>query len=228
MKSFFTTSMLCLALLATNIPQFTFADQFGPTPYLQTSDSPFNSFSFDYFHLENFEGHLFNVPGVVASAGGVTSVIFGAGLHDSVDGDDGVVDGSGLLGDSFLVTVGGSISFTFNSSILGALPTHAGLVWTDGFGTTTFQAFDAGNVLLGTIGPVSIADGSFAGETAEDRFFGFSNSAGISRILISNTNNTMEVDHLQYGFVSIPEPGCGGLLAVGLGLLGAAYRRKQI
>src|SRR4030095_13348976 len=78
---------------------------------------------------------------------------------------------------------------------------------TDGEGTTLFEAFGPGGVPLGQIGPVAIADGSFSGTTAEDRFFGITNPAGISAIRISNTSGGIEVDHLQYGiFGAAPPP----------------------
>ena len=170
----------------------------GPSPYLQASDSPLSGGRYSYFYLENFEDHLLNVPGVTTSSGGVTSVVFGPAIHDSVDADDGVIDGSGLQGDSYFSFDGsGGIKFTFNSGTLGSLPTDAGIVWTDGAGTTTFEAFDQNGVSLGVIAPVSIADGSFNGETAEDRFFGVNNPGGVSAIFISNSSGGIEVDHLQ-------------------------------
>ena len=99
------------------------------------------------------------------------------------------------------------ITFTFDATVLGHLPTQAGIVWTDGAGTTTFEAFGPGGVSLGQIGPVSIADGAITGETAEDRFFGVINAGGISAIHISNTSGGIEVDHLQYGiFGAAPPP----------------------
>ena len=64
------------------------------TNYLSQNNSPFRNLNNTYFHLENFEDHLFNTPGVTASAGGVTSVVFGPSAHDSVDADDGVIDGT--------------------------------------------------------------------------------------------------------------------------------------
>ena len=197
------------------------AQSVGPSPYLQTSDGPWTSLSFNYFHLENFEDGLLNVPGVVASTG---SPIGPGGLTDSVDGDDGAVDGSGTNGHSFF-SIGGSagISFTFSAAALGALPTHAGIVWTDGVGTITFEAFDQNNVSLGTT-TGNHADGSVSGTTAEDRFYGWVNSGGISKISIKNSGGGIEVDHLQDGASAVPEP---ATMLVGLaGLVALARRRK--
>ncbi|MGI8509064.1 MAG: PEP-CTERM sorting domain-containing protein [Gemmatimonadaceae bacterium] len=205
----------------------------GPKPYLQFSDSPFASTpGFSYFYLETFEDHLFNVPGVTASAGGVTSVVFGPNLHDSVDGDDGHIDGSGLNGDDFFSPAGqNGISFTFDGAALGGLPTHAGIVWTDGTNNIFFQAFDQNGVSLGTQ-TGDHADGDFNGGTAEDRFYGAINSGGISRIFISNGPGGIEVDHLQYGRLgttasTTPEPSSVALLATGLIGLVPVLRRKS-
>ena len=170
------------------------------TNYLSAADSPFQQLDNNYFHLENFEDHLLNTPGVTASAGGVASVVFGPTLHDSVDGDDGTINGSGLAGDNFFSGSGAAgITFTFNAAALGSLPTHAGLVWTDGAGTVTFEAFDAQGVSMGLRGPYNFPDAVFSGTTAEDRFLGAFNRGGISRIKVTNSIGGLEIDHLQYG-----------------------------
>jgi hypothetical protein len=155
---------------------------------------------------------------------------------DSVDGDDGVIDGSGTAGHDYATpgqTENIGLGFTFDALILGALPTHAGIVWTDGsFGTgVTFEAFDQNNVSLGFTTINNVGDNSFAGGTAEDRFFGVINAGGISRITIRDTysGNQLVVDHLQYGrqgSQEVPEPGAWALLAgatLGGGLL---FRRR--
>lgn len=108
------------------------------------------------------------------------------------------------------------------------MPTHAGIVWTDGSGTTTFEAFDHNGVSMGTIS-VDIANGSFNGETSEDRFFGASDALGISAIRIGNSSGGIEVDHLQYGLAAapaVPEPQTYALMLAGLGLVGGMTRRR--
>jgi hypothetical protein len=172
----------------------------GPTPYLSQADSPFLAeINAGHVYLENFECGSILVPGVTPSTGGVIPPGF-EGFIDSVDADDGAIDGSGLAGHSFFAGSGATgITFTFNQATLGAFPTQVGIVWTDGNGETTFEAFDSLGASLGTVGPVSIADGSNSGETGEDRFFGVTFAGGISAIKISNTIGGIEVDHLQYG-----------------------------
>ncbi|HJQ82643.1 MAG TPA: hypothetical protein VKA21_01100 [Candidatus Binatia bacterium] len=168
----------------------------GPSAYTSQANSPFDLSPGGGIVLEDFEDNTLSTPGVTPSTGSPTGP---GGYTDSVDGDDGAIDGSGTNGHSFFASPGSTgITFTFDAGVLGGFPTAAGMVWTDGDGPVTFEAFDAVGGSLGTIGPVAIADGSIIGETAEDRFFGVVHAGGISAIKLSNTSGGIEVDHLQY------------------------------
>jgi hypothetical protein len=189
-------SLLVLASLAPAALAQT--QTFGPSPYLSQASSPFNATSFSWSVLLNGgdSGPTF-APGVTFNTG-VQAIGPGSvgGIIDSVDGDDGVLDGCGA-GRSYFACPS-LLEVTFNASIIGGLPTHAGLVWTDGWGAVTFTAFDAANNVIATITGAS-ADGSFSCGTAEDRFYGVSHQAGIARIRISDVNTCIEVDHIQAG-----------------------------
>lgn len=169
----------------------------GPLPYLGLSDSPFNT-SHPSFVVETLEDGLFNMPGVTVTPSYV--ILAPGGTTDSVDADDGAVDGSGNSGRNLFVNPGTlGLRFAFNPAIIGSLPTYAGVVCTDGNGSTIFEAFDSAGALIGQIGPVNHFDGSFSGGTAEDRFFGIAAPSGIASIRIRTTGgNGMEVDHVQY------------------------------
>ena len=186
---------------------------YGPSPYLDfngaksgagTNYSPFADMLFTYFYLETFEEGALTTPGVTSSSGEVE----GPSIYtDSVDGDDGIINGFGTAGHSVHVTTNG-ILFTFSKDVLGDWPTHAGVAWTDvGYRSTTpyyghviFEAFGPDTNSLGTIGPIFVGDGLDGGQTAEDRFFGVSDSRGISAISLTMPDSTdWELDHLQYG-----------------------------
>jgi hypothetical protein len=198
------TTLLILAALATPLlaSSATRAQMLGPTPYLSRADSPFNLSGLGTtFFLEDFEDGMLNVPGIT-----VTPMSFSicgcGGLTDSVDGDDGVIDGSGAAGHSLFTGDGSTgITVTFFAEPFGRLPTRAGIVWTDGAGQINFEAYDADGVLIGTL-QGDHADGSYNGTTAEDRFYGVIHEAGISRIHLSNTGGGIEVDHIQYGLAT--------------------------
>lgn len=217
-RSIVTACTVAAAFCAASAGAQTFL---GPTPYTSQADSPFAAqIAAGTVVLETFEDGLLNVPNVTASIGApFRSTI----ATDSVDADDGTIDGSGARGVSFLWGGGRvGITFTFNPAAPGGLPTHAGIVWTDGAGNTRFLAFGPGGELLGTIGPVAIADDKFGGETGEDRFFGVINAAGISSIWISNDSAGIEVDHLQFGVAAAPPAASPNVAIPLLGPLGLA------
>ena len=189
----------------------------GPTPYMSSADSPFSGTIFSYFALETFESGALNTPGVQVNPEAV--VIAPGTLTDSVDADDGSIDGFGTAGHSlYSANRLLKFSFTFDAAVLGALPTHAGIVWTDvgntetgvaGIDTFTFEAFDAANISLGTTVAI-LGDGISNGQTGEDRFFGAVSAEGISRITLrAASSRDWEVDHLQFGRAAaspVPEP----------------------
>ena len=190
--------LLCLSALPAQ------AQLLGPSLYERFDDSPFPpSVGFSYFHLETFDDHELNTPGVTASAGALsTSRGFSGSQIDQV-GQDGGCDAGGVAVacDTWFSTPGVTgVSFTFHAAALGGrLPTAVGIVWTDGDGAITFEAFDQHGNSLGTL--VGNHAAAPNGTIADDRFYGVTNPGGISRIHISNLLGGIEVDHLQYGFV---------------------------
>jgi hypothetical protein len=175
-----------------------------PYNYLKTVDGPFGNVDFKWFYLEDFEDHLFNVPGV-SNGGGRLSSSFGASLIDSVDGDDGNPTDNRCIkaqGTCDAWWGAGSLTLKFDATVLGALPTHVGAVWTDGAGKVSFEAFDAQGASLYKFGPFSepgFPDDTVNSSTMEDRFFGAYSPGGIGSVIISNTAGGIEIDHLQYG-----------------------------
>ncbi len=187
----------------------------GPTPYLSTADSPF--LASDGFQLENFEDGLFNLLGATSSA---AQVVGPGGIIDSVDGDDGNIDGLGQAGHSYF-NGAGSTGITIFFSDPDTLPQRAGLVWTDGAGVMTFDAFDAAGALIGTIS-AEHADTNFNGGTAEDRFYGIEHEAGIASIRMRNSSGGIEIDHVQYAYIPAP----AGVALMGAGLVLRSRRRR--
>lgn len=181
-------------------------------------------------HLENFEDGLVNTAGLSVNRGKVKGP---GGSTDSVDGDDGKVNGKGSNGHSFTTGAFKSITFNFASQD-GHGPTAAGLVFTDGKANAkiVFKAWDTAGNFLGKI-KVKLGDLVRNGTTGEDRFFGLTNESGISRIQIASNYAGFEVDHVQfaYNFAVVPVPpalglGLAGLAGVGL-WRGRAFRRSR-
>ena len=194
------------------------------------ADSPFTGAGLGYFYLEDFEDGALNTPGVTVSGGVATKPHYAAAYVDSVDGDDGVIDGNGNGGNSWFNSSGSTgLLFTFNAGVLGSLPTQVGIVWTDGLNPVQAQFFDGSANLIASATLPSVADGSFTGGTAEDRFFGLDIPTGIGSVLVtSGTGAGIEVDHLQYGGAPIPAPGALLLGGIGAVLIGWMRSRRVL
>lgn len=222
---------LGLGLALTTLPlAAAHAQILGPSVYTSSADSPFGSVP-DMI-LEDFENGLLDTPGVAINAGWVVSAP--NPFNDSVDGDDGLVDGVTTTGRSLY---SGNSQFdlivTFDRNVLGSLPTHAGIVFTDignvvagstGFGKVLFTAYDADGAEIGNSGLVDVGDGTAFGAAGDDRFFGVIHAAGIGSFKLATSNSAdWEVDHLQYnGTAAVPEPESVVLMVVG-GLLLAGH-----
>ncbi len=229
MSSKFSQIVLCgFVLLSLNSLAGAAPMLYGPTPYLSAADSPFTGTGLSYFFLEDFEDGALNTPGVTVSGGIPTKPTYPAIYTDSVDADDGAIDGSGNGGNSWFSSAGSTgLLFTFNSAVLGSLPTQVGIVWTDGLGPVTFKVYDASLTEVASLIGSSTADGNYIGGTAEDRFFGVIDLSGIGAIrILSGAGAGIEVDHLQYG--AIPAPGALLLCSIGAGVIGWMRRRSML
>ena len=191
------------------------------TPYLSVDDSPFLGET--DFALEDFEDGLVNITGVTIDCGIVRSP---SSHTDSVDADDGVIDGDGRDGHSYWQLQGTEgFTISFDEEALGGLPTLVGFVWTDGNvdGLFRLEAFDANGV---SIFEAVLGNLVHTGTTEEDRFIGVEFAGGIASLFLSTSFGGIEIDHLQYAsIVPLPAP-----LALGLvGLAGVVIvRRKRL
>lgn len=212
--------VVILGVPTSAFAQITF---FGPTPYLSSADSPFEMPGMgSTFFLEDFEDGDWHLPaGVTATP----YVVRAPGMTtDSVDMDDGVLDGRGENGHS-LVPTSHLVNFTnplthityvdlmFDHKVLGFLPNAFGFVWTDGVpgSYVTLGARDENFNVIG--GEYFFSDMGMIhdGETSRDRFVGFVTGVPFRYVYITNyyrrtlREDLFEIDHLQFGLV-VPEP----------------------
>jgi hypothetical protein len=177
--------LLALATLPARAAEF-----FGPLPYLSQADTP-AGFASGPMALEDFEDGQMDPR---LSSVGAATLIGPGGNTDSVDADDGTIDGSGTQGRSLF---GSNLRIAFASPF----PRSVGMVWTDGAqDRLVFEAFGPDGLSLGSVDVPLIGDLSIVGTTAEDRFFGVRDPGGIAsiRFVSQSTNTLMEIDHVQF------------------------------
>lgn len=204
------------------------ATVFGPTAYLSSADIPAGFYQGGApLVLDDLEDNSLDAS-LSASAGSIISRAQYGGLVDSVDADDGTINGNGQNGRSWFNGSGATgVTFTFVGA--GPLPTAFGIVWTDGSGSITFQAFDGNGVKIVDQVFSGFPDGSFLGTTAEDRFLGVTDAGGVKAIRVSNSSGGIELDHIQYGtmMAPVPEPTTWALMLLGLAGTGVAVQRRR-
>lgn len=243
MRRTMTCSAVATLLFAAAIPALAGPVLFfGPTPYLSAADIPVGFYAGNSpTLLETLEDGSLDASLLGTGGGGVRST--GSALSDSVDADDGLIDGvcsgrfripcASWANNSDLAT---PASATFSFVGTGPLPTAFGLVWTDGHGDITFSATGADGQSLGSFDASGFADRFNGDTTGEDRFFGVQFDGGIRAITITETTLRssggffIEVDHIQYGqmpdpAVALPEP--GSLMLSLLALTGLAVRQRS-
>jgi hypothetical protein len=196
-----------------------------PTPYSSLQDSTFDLTDLgSTFFVENMEqGITIKSGALYAPASGL--VVLNAtirppgSLTDSVDADDGVIDGRGNDGNSVVpvtYTVFPTLPFTFQSIpeflLFGVPHVNAfGFVWTDGFQDSEITL---GVSQQGGCRYQNLMDTTFSGETAEDRFVGLIADEPFNRVTVlslargdgANVQQRFEFDHVQFGLQAVPEP----------------------
>lgn len=198
----------------------------GPTEYFSKTDSPFPvDGSNPSFFLEDFEDGLLNSPGIFQPLLPIThaTVVGPSQLTDSVDADDGVIDGYGRSGHSMASTAytliptdppfsWSDMRFGFDRNELGFYPNSFGFVWTDGVAPSSLliEVFDSQFQLLAQHDFAGLGIDPLTGETGEDRFLGVVSSTPFAYVQLTSKYQGLpyafEVDHIQYGVTEVSEP----------------------
>jgi hypothetical protein len=196
---------------------------YGPTRYLQASDSPwYQGIQNGTIYLEDFKDGLLNTP-FVSSNGQIR----GPGDKRSVDADDGVLDGEGQVGGTWGIADGFDMEFNFSPNVDGLYPSFVGIVVTKSArALEMLSIYDTNgarvNIIQYDLTAVHAkSNDNFLYDVTEARFIGVHLEAGISRVSLLRA---MMADHLQYGY-AIPEP--ASALSVLAGLCTALYRRRR-
>ena len=227
----------------------------GPTPYLSNVDSPFPIDGSDTnFFLENFEDGVLNTRGIVQrntfpipGEQGLATVQFPSPRTDSVDADDGMINGFGRGGHSLAsghhLTLPMNpplhqflIEFEFNAEELGFLPNSFGIVWTDGpeFSSLVLRIVTENGSEFVSEAIHDLGDLSRDGETSDDVFVGLHGTDGIRTVTVIggalgelSSPGAIEIDHVQYGYV-VPEPRAiiSGLLIATVLMVWRIYQRR--
>lgn len=211
---------LCFVVLAGLSPAATFR-VWDPSPYRSELDSPFYpGIQSGSIFLEDFEDGSLNTPFVrdplTFPQEGITFRTQNPNVSDSrvasVDGDDGVLDFEGNLGDSWITyQTGGAgrrsfFEFEFLPNAEGQYPTYVGFVVTEVAEIDSSVKFE---ILAGDsfddfergYRPRDWFNGNRRGDVETHRFIGIYAEEGIRQIY---GDNVYQVDHLQYGY-AIPE-----------------------
>jgi len=231
-------------LLSLTSPTFAASILWDPLPYFSEADSPFYQGILDgTIYLEDFEDQALNTPFVrepdnVPYFGRTYRSDFPNipdGIVRSVDGDDGIIDFAGFLGDSWITaflstnTRADRASFEFLPNNDGLYPSYVGIVITAADDLRravelSFRDPDGNNLFADTdlYAPRDwIPFPLTTDDTRTHRFIGAYHEDGIARLSL---NNVWQVDHLQYGY-AIPEPSSAILTLTALFPL---LRRRRI
>lgn len=201
-----------------------------PIPYKSASDTPDG-----FYPSSEFTGQDFENPdgpwevGFTFSSGmriGPKHLSGdGVPVTDSVDLDDGELDGDGTMGASWY-TPGQDLMITFAQPV-----SIASFAFTDTDTRTNFinvTALAADDRVLAERSFESFVDDVFTGTTDEDRFIGITADAGesIAKLLIGIDQGLgIEVDHVQ--FSPVPEPHSLMLLSFAGLFVGKLRRRRR-